>query len=429
MFPPNSTTSLGTNTPHKAVLPFYIYASLALLCGCVMLFCSAGAFTQHYFHPHTLAITHMMALGWGTMMILGAGHQLIPVLIEAPLHSKRLAQICFTLAATGIPLLVHGFYTFTFSWPAQTGGIFINLAIIIYLINFALSLAKSKHENVHAVFAFTATLWLLLTAVFGLLLLYNFTHQIFAESSLHYLSQHANMGIAGWFLLMVIGVGSRLIPMFMISKYNQPKILWIIYALINISLAGFLMMQLYFKNSTLDLVPLLAILIALLLFGFYCKKAYDQRIRKKLDTQMKLSLLSVLLMAVPVIVLSLLLQWQPAVKLQNPLVLLYGFSIFFGWLTALIFGMTFKTLPFIIWNKVYHARAGLGKTPNPKDLFSSRFFSGMTIFYFAGFVLFATGVFSASVFIIKIGAALLFIAALLYNGNVFKIIFHKPSPL
>ncbi len=426
MFPINSALRT-TNTPYQAVLPFYVYAAIALLCGCILLFCSAGAFTQHYFHPQTLAITHTMALGWGTMMILGAGHQLIPVLIESRLHSNLLAQLCFAFAAVGIPLLVYGFYTFDFSWPAQTGGILVNIAIILYLVNFAISISKSKQDNVHAFFAFTATLWLLLTAAFGLLLLYNFTHPILSEGSLHYLSLHAHMGIVGWFLLMVMGVGSRLIPMFLISKYSEPKKLWMIYALVNGSLLLFTAIQLYVDQQLLNLVPLAAILLAVGLFARYCKRSYDQRIRKKLDTQMRLSLLAVLLMAVPIIVLTLLLQWQSSPAMQAKLALLYGFSIFFGWITALIFGMTFKTLPFIIWNKVYHQRAGLGKTPNPKDLFSDPFFSWMTMGYYAGFIVFGIGIFASSMLILKTGAATLFVAALLYNWNVFKTILHKPA--
>ena len=53
------------------------------------------AFTKNYFNPHTLAITHIMALGWGTMMILGASHQLVPVLIEGKLYSNKLAITSF----------------------------------------------------------------------------------------------------------------------------------------------------------------------------------------------------------------------------------------------------------------------------------------------------------------------------------------------
>ena len=422
----NNNDNLIKNTSFKVVVPFYIYASLALLVGCILLFTSSAAFTQHYFHPHTLAITHTMALGWGTMMILGAGHQLLPVLIEAKLFSNILAYLSFIFAATGIPLLVYAFYTFNMNWPAQCGGICINAAIVCYLVNFAISLGKSKQDNVHAVFVFTATLWLLLTTLMGLLLVYNFTLDILPSNSLMYLPLHAHMGIAGWFLLMIIGVGSRLIPMFLISKYNNPTLLWIMYAIINTGLTCFIIINIYLHTTGLYLFPVAAIIAALLLFAYYCNNAYRQRIRRHVDGQIKISLLSVLMMVLPLIFLIIMIVILINAKENTQLVLLYGFTIFFGWITAIIFGMTFKTLPFIVWNKVYHLKAGLGKTPNPKDLFSSKIFTAMAIVYVSGFILFAIGILFSGMFVLKLAATLLLLAAILYNWNVFKLVLHKP---
>src|SRR5690606_3058313 len=99
--------------------------------------------------------------------------------------------------------------------------------------------------NVHAVFAFTSVIWLLSTTGLGLLLVYNFNRELLSQNSLHYLSLHAHLGIVGWFLLMVIGVGSRLIPMFLISKYENRKHLWWVYALINAGLLGFVLLFLF----------------------------------------------------------------------------------------------------------------------------------------------------------------------------------------
>lgn len=112
---------------------------------------------------------------------------------------------------------------------------------------------------------------------------------------------------------------------------------------------------------------------------------------------------------------------------ETELKLAYGFMIFFGWLTAIILGMTFKTLPFIVWNKVYRHRSSLGKTPNPKDMFSHSVFNVMSIFYLAGFVLFAAGIMTSQFLLLKTGAVLLIAAAALYNWNVFKVITHKPK--
>lgn len=107
------TDNLVKNTTYKVVTPFYLYAAISFLAATLLLVFSTEAFTQHHFHPKTLAITHAMALGWGTMIILGASHQLVPVLIEAKLYSNFLAYLSFVLAGIGIPLLVHSFFSFS----------------------------------------------------------------------------------------------------------------------------------------------------------------------------------------------------------------------------------------------------------------------------------------------------------------------------
>jgi hypothetical protein len=354
---------------------------------------------------------------------------LVPVLIEGKLYSNSLAYASFVLAATGIPLLVYGFYFFNLGWPAQWGGILINAAIITYVINLAVSMAKSKHENVHAVFVFTAALWLLLTTVIGLLLLYNFTATIFPKDSLHYLPLHAHFGIIGWLLLLVIGVGSRLIPMFLISKYSNTKLLWTIYGLINAGLVLFLLLFVFADNTALHFIPAIAGILAIALFGYYCYCSYGQRIRKKVDEQMKVSLLSVSMMLLPLIFLFIIIGWLMAGKANPQLVLAYGFIVFYGWITAIIFGMTFKTLPFIVWNKEYHLKAGLGKTPNPNNLFSSRIFGTMAMAYLAGFVLFIAGILFTNTIVLQMATLFLLLTAVLYNWNVMKLLLHKSTSL
>lgn len=416
--------NLVKNTSYKVVIPFYGYAALSFLLSTILIMQNTVAFTQHYFNPYTLAITHTLALGWGTMIILGASHQLFPVLIEGKLHSNLLAHLSFYFAAIGIPLLVFSFYKFNMGIIAQTGAILINLSIICYIANLIMSISKSKKGNVHAIFAITAAFWLILTTGLGLLLIYNFTYNILSQDSLYYLSFHAHMGIIGWFLFMVLGVGSRLIPMFLISKYENKKTLWFVYALINGGLLSFIPIIFMSLEFGLYLIPIVLIGMGIILFGYYIKQSYSKRIRKKVDGQVRISMVSVAFMVVPVLILVGIITVFTSMN-NVKFVLLYGFTIFFGWITAIILGMTFKTLPFIIWNKVYHNIAGLGKTPNPKELFSTPIFIATTAAYIIGFVVFGYGIVSTDLLILKVGAVFLLATALLYNLNVFKILFHK----
>lgn len=428
MFIVSGKTAAIKTTSYKVVLPFYVYAAVSFLVATFFLFFNSGTFLNHYFHPHTLAITHIMALGWGTMIILGASHQLVSVIIEGKLYSEKLAMASFICAAIGIPLLVYGFYYFKMGAPAKWGGRFVLVAIILYLINLWKSISQSKSENVQAIFVFTSVLWLFVTAALGLALVYNFTYIMFPKGSLHYLPLHVHAGVIGWFLLLILGVGSRLIPMFLISKYQNIKLLWYIYFLINSGLVGYILL---FYTSSLEVllfIPIAFILIAIALFIYYCYCAYKQRIRKQVDDQMKISLLSIGMILLPIILISIIIVMLMSFSINKTnLVLSYGFLIFFGWITAIILGMTFKTLPFIVWNKVYHTRSAVGKTPTPKDLFSAPVFKWMGIFYIAGFIAFVLGITFSILILIQIGAILLIISAALYNTNVFKLITHKAN--
>src|SRR6185437_414426 len=155
-----SNTGLQQTTSYKVVLPFYMYAAISFLTACILLLLNTRAMHQHYFLPQTLAITHIMALGWGTMIILGASHQLLPAMIDGKLSSNSMAYLSFGFAAVGIPLLATGFYMFQTGWLLQAGALLVNAAMVCYLVNVVSSIYETRKTGVHAVFISTAALWL-----------------------------------------------------------------------------------------------------------------------------------------------------------------------------------------------------------------------------------------------------------------------------
>src|SRR5690606_26596045 len=160
----------------------------------------------------------------------------------------------------------------------------------------------------------------------------------------------------------------------------------------------------------------------LLFFCYYVLKAYHDRIRKKIDQQMKLSLYAIGMTLIPLIVLGVLFS---SMELNPSLVMAYGFCIFFGWITSLILGMTFKTLPFIIWNKIYRFQSGKRKTPEPRDLFNPVIFLAMVIAYVTGFSILLIAIILNIGFLLPWGSGLLVLSAILYSVNIFQVISHK----
>src|SRR5690606_32640093 len=107
----------------------------------------------------------------------------------------------------------------------------------------------------------------------------------------------------GWFLLLVIGVGSRLIPMFMISKYTNNKLLWWIYGFVNAGLLFYIIGFFYFNTTWVSLLSISLIGIAVLLFVYFCFKTYQTRIRKSIDAQVRISLAAICMMLIPLLCL------------------------------------------------------------------------------------------------------------------------------
>lgn len=416
-------TGHHTHTSHNLVLPFYLYAAAAFLVATVLLFTAAPALSGPFFQPRILAVTHTMALGWGTMIILGASYQLLPVLTETQLFSEAVAWLSFVLAAAGIPLLVYAFYRFDLGWPAKTGGTLVVSSILAYFINVYGTMGKKV--NVHAVYCLTAATWLLLTTSTGLLLLFNFTTPFLPQGALAYLPLHAHIGIVGWFLLLIIGVGSRLIPMFLISKYENPPLLWCIYYLINGGLLLFIILFFAQTGAFWYTFPIASVGAALVLFGYYCYRSFQRRLRRRVESQLKVALGSVaLLFGPPALLIPIIALAATGSEDARP-ALVYGFIIFFGWITAIILGMTFKTLPFIVWNKTYHHRSASAQVPNPKDLVGNTLFRVMIGVWLAGMVIVVTGISCRNTPLLRLGSAFLLLTAFFYNLHVWKLITHK----
>src|SRR5690606_40145506 len=106
----------GSGTQPGVVIPFYITGAVAFTVLCVLLFFSAESLTGHYFNPHLLSMVHIAALGWGSMVIFGAAHQLLPVVCERDLYSAPLASFCWYTLTAGVLLLAFAFWDFRSGW-------------------------------------------------------------------------------------------------------------------------------------------------------------------------------------------------------------------------------------------------------------------------------------------------------------------------
>lgn len=100
----------------------------------------------------------------------------------------------------------------------------------------------------------------------------------------------------------------------------------------------------------------------------------------------------------------------------------YITSILIGFVSLMIIGQTYKTLPFIVWLHKFGALAGKEKTPLPKDLYNESIANAHFLIFMTAYPIFLSGILLSQLLLLKIGSGLLILVALLYNINVFRII-------
>jgi len=412
----------------NVILPYFSFGALSFLVASIVLFIAAPDLTRHYLSPRLLTLTHILILGWITMVIFGALYQLIPVVMEVKLYSEKLAVISFFFFAIGLITLSISFWTFSFSRNIglEVGGYFIITGVTLFGINTLLSAAKTERKNIENAFIITSVIWLLLTVTLGILMVLNFAFHFISGSHLELLKLHAHIGFIGWFLMLVVGVSSKLMPMFLIVHKLPVKLLSYAYYLINGGLILLSIGYYYFPEKWFMLLSALPILSGVIAFLRYNYVAFSKRIRRKLDTGMKLSATAFIMLSISMVMgFAILIGPNLLGALQTRFEIAYGILIVLGFLTALVLGQTYKTLPFIIWLQKYQSKVGKIKVPLPQELYSEKLAGYHFYTFVAAIIVLIGGILLAEVIVIRIGAALMILTASLYNYNVFKIVLHK----
>ena len=408
-------------TKDAAVLPFYGAGAVFFLILTLLMFIASDRFQDHFFQAQTLALVHAAALGCVTMVIVVAAYQLMPVIFERELYSSKMAFISFVFLLLGSITLIISFWHFNIGLPMIGSGVLVLIAVILYSVN-VFKTAGSVKLSVQKLFLMVSALWLIATAAIGVLLAVNLYTPFISVNHLEILKLHAHIGFVGWFLQLITGVSSLLVPMFLFGKSQKTNLLYLSLALQNIGLIGFTIDQVIWGSSMRALIYFIIIVAGIFCWLIYLRDVYVSRVKKKVDLQMHYTFVSkvFLLLAIAIIPVVLFVS-------GNEWSILYGVFIFLGWISAIIFGKTFKTLPFIIWNMHYKKEHGKKHIPLPKHLYSERLLVYQFWFFIAALFILSLGVLIDQLIIIQLGLVLWIIVASLYVLNVAKVFLHKKT--
>jgi hypothetical protein len=317
----------------------------------------APELSGHYYHPRVLALTHTVTLGWITMSILGASYQLIPIVLERPLWSERLARWQLGVLLIGVSGMIAHFWIGT--WPALAGAAaLVGLGAGMHVVNVALSLRDFGRWTFTARLVVLGHVGLSLTIFFGFALALNHLWPFLPGEFFPTLHAHVHLALAWWIAPMLMGVSARVYPMFLLAPEPRgwPG---------RIQLWGLAVGAPFLVTGLLAAPGLIAPGAAALAAAaaghvVWVVSMARGRKRPRLDWGLRLVLTAASFLPLGT-VLGLALAFD---LLSGPRVALaYAVLVLGGWASLSVVGMMLKIVPFLVWYRVYGPQAGRAQVP------------------------------------------------------------------
>lgn len=324
---------------------------------------AAGAFPL----PRVVAVAHLFTLGWITTSIQGALYQFLPVALGVPIRSQRVAHAGFALYVPGLALFVGGLAAG--SHPARmAGAALFGTALLLFIGNLAATLRRARERTLTWWALTGAACSLLATAALGISLAGNLHWGYLGANRFVAVGVHLHVAVAGWVMMVIVGVAHRLLPMFLLSHGAPERPGKVALGLLATGVAALLALH-------HALTPALAWTIAALLAGgvaaFLVQAALFFRHRKKpvLDPGLRLAAVALAFLAVALGLAPVFL----ARGLAAPRVATaYGIALVLGGLSLFVAGHYYKILPFLVWFHRFGPLVGKQAVPRVADLYSAR---------------------------------------------------------
>lgn len=396
--PPSRTAAqpTGVNAPSVTLpLRFMLTGLASLFIGVSWLIARPAMLATYHYNQYVIAVTHLFVLGFLCSVVMGAIYQLVPVALETKLYSERLAKWQFAFHVIGFIGMVWMFRGWNMKQVGHFGSV-LTVGVGLFVYNIARTLGRVPKWNVTA-FAVAAALAWISTAVLagltiatakcvyesdsglatapgvksvvgGLSALASFMSRFDAISAMH---AHAHLGIIGFFLLLIVGVSYKLIPMFTLSEMTcRRRAAWSV-ALLNLGLAGAFVTIL--RRTAWKPAFALVIIGGLVLYGMEMRAILRARKRGPLDWGLTSFLTAIALLA-PLSGLGLVLSLPglAPTPFMGQMENVYGFVMLLGVVAFAIVGMLYKIVPFLVWYHCYSKQIGRVKVPALAEMYSPR---------------------------------------------------------
>ena len=295
--------------------------------------------------PVVLTANHLVTLGWGTMIALGALHQLLPAAAGVRHDPGPLVVAQFGVHLAGVVLLALGFW-----WRAAlilvTGGGAVVLSVLASAVTAAWVLRRRTRWNEPLAFVAVALASLVLVTTWGVVLGLNLRYAFWpALLRPMGLVVHLTLGLLGWFAFLITGVSYYLLQRFTARRSLEGSRVRAVFALLVIAVSALLTGA--FASAVLVRAGLLAAGAAGLVYVQDVRRfvATWSRARDISRVHWQLLMVETAALSAGVIAYALgLLGGSPTRWIVA------GVTLFLtGWVTLAITGQAYKVTPFLMW--------------------------------------------------------------------------------
>ncbi|HET7874370.1 MAG TPA: hypothetical protein VFN71_02505 [Methylomirabilota bacterium] len=353
MISPRASSGPSPSVP----LRYLVTAAAAFLLAALGVPWLAPELAGHYYHPRVLALVHTLTLGWITLSILGASFQLIPIILQRPIWSERLARWQYWLLTLSVAGMVGHFYLGT--WPGLVAAAaLLGVGLAAHMLNVALSLRGFAGWTFTTRLIALAYGGLIATVALGLALGANHVWPFLPGEFFPTLHAHFHLALLGWVAPMVMGVAARVYPMFLLAPepedWTARVQFWGLLAGVPTVVAGLLGLD------ALIIPGALAVAVAAMGHAVGVSAMARDRRRPALDWGLRFVLTgTAFLLVCTALGLGFALDLLSGPRLG----LGYAIVALGGWVSLTIAGMMLKIVPFLVWYRVYSPRAGRAPVP------------------------------------------------------------------
>lgn len=186
-----------------------------------------------------LAANHLLTLGWGTLVAMGALHQMFPAVLGVSAKPGRAAATQFGLTLVGVAAVVAGLVTASAPLTAA-GGVVVVTSVAAFLGLLLRLMPVRRRWPPPATGVLISLGYLFWTVLWGALMALNWNFQFWPALYTYLgLGVHAAVGLVGWFVQLVVAVSYYLLPRFTgVRTVSERRVLPLL-ALLNLSVAAF----------------------------------------------------------------------------------------------------------------------------------------------------------------------------------------------